>query len=120
MAYLMNKICDLCGSEFTGRGRQRFCSTVCSAKSQRVPRIKGACKNCGVSLIYTEARPLVYCSDECLQEDKGYNKPTKQYEPEKYPNIRRVISTASSNICKGDTSWQRLHQRLTESLLAYS
>ena len=41
-----DKKCDMCGKEFTGKWRDRFCSNACKSKWRRVNKLDDELRNC--------------------------------------------------------------------------
>ena len=69
----MIKICEYCGNEFeTKRSIQRFCSRICSGKSQRKQDIR-KCEWCGGEFTICVSSPQRFCNEKCYGEWKSEN-----------------------------------------------
>ena len=119
------RTCQQCGKKFqqsqkvTKNKPAKFCSRECGHAAQVIDRVEGECKNCGATLTFLPSRPLLYCDDACMREDKGWTKQQGEYTPHPNPKLQRAIAEASQKLIEGDTRYQQVHQKLCRMMLQY-
>lgn len=73
------QVCEICGKEFEGRNRRRFCSRQCNAinlSRTKRRRVMLACKYCGTEFEVVPAiaeRGRQFCSIECFEKYRQEN-----------------------------------------------